>query len=88
MSRRVQCVGGCGATTERLPCKPEDLGSSSGSVTFSLHSSLVTFSGEQRQVEECDAVVAVARRQNVYHASQRISVEAQGPSLFRCTLHS
>ncbi|OXU32004.1 hypothetical protein TSAR_013772, partial [Trichomalopsis sarcophagae] len=39
---RVQCGGGRGATTERLPCKPEDLGSSPGSVTFSLHSSLVT----------------------------------------------
>ncbi|OXU18645.1 hypothetical protein TSAR_004236 [Trichomalopsis sarcophagae] len=31
--------------TELLPCKPADLGSSPGSVTFSLHSSLVTFSG-------------------------------------------
>ncbi|OXU17345.1 hypothetical protein TSAR_008724 [Trichomalopsis sarcophagae] len=42
MSRRVQCDGSRGATTECLPCKPEDLGSSPGSVTFSLHSSLVT----------------------------------------------
>ncbi|OXU17386.1 hypothetical protein TSAR_012799, partial [Trichomalopsis sarcophagae] len=41
-SRRVQFGGGRGATTECLPCKSEDLGSSPGSVTFSLHSSLVT----------------------------------------------
>ncbi|OXU19044.1 hypothetical protein TSAR_002664 [Trichomalopsis sarcophagae] len=36
----MQKGGGRGATTECLPCKPEDLGSSPGSVTFSLHSSL------------------------------------------------
>ncbi|OXU26758.1 hypothetical protein TSAR_005705 [Trichomalopsis sarcophagae] len=41
-SRRVECGGGRGSTTECLSCKPEDLGSSPGSVTFSLHSSLVT----------------------------------------------
>ncbi|OXU22935.1 hypothetical protein TSAR_006662 [Trichomalopsis sarcophagae] len=29
-SRRVQCGGGRGATTERLPCEPKDLGSSPG----------------------------------------------------------
>ncbi|OXU29201.1 hypothetical protein TSAR_003542 [Trichomalopsis sarcophagae] len=37
---------------------------------------------------ECNAVAAVARRQSVCLASQRISVQARGPSLFRCTLHS
>ncbi|OXU19077.1 hypothetical protein TSAR_003859 [Trichomalopsis sarcophagae] len=31
---------------------------------------------------------AVERRQSVCLASQRISVQARGPSLFRCTLHS
>ncbi|OXU22606.1 hypothetical protein TSAR_004401 [Trichomalopsis sarcophagae] len=32
--------------------------------------------------------MAVARRQSVCLASQRILVQARGPSLFRCTLHS
>ncbi|OXU18987.1 hypothetical protein TSAR_010322 [Trichomalopsis sarcophagae] len=51
-SIRVQCVNGRGATTERLPCKPEDLGSNPGSVTFSLHSSLVTIEKKITQLFE------------------------------------
>ncbi|OXU21924.1 hypothetical protein TSAR_008110 [Trichomalopsis sarcophagae] len=42
----------------------------------------------RRRVEECNAVAAVAFRQSVCLASQRVSVQARGPSLFRCTLHS
>ncbi|OXU16557.1 hypothetical protein TSAR_014802 [Trichomalopsis sarcophagae] len=41
----------------------------------------------KRQAEECNVVAALARRQSVCLASQRISVQARGPSLFRCTFH-
>ncbi|OXU17709.1 hypothetical protein TSAR_006591 [Trichomalopsis sarcophagae] len=42
----------------------------------------------RRQVEECNAGAAVAQRQNICLASQRISAQSRGPLLFRCSLHS
>ncbi|OXU16456.1 hypothetical protein TSAR_000884, partial [Trichomalopsis sarcophagae] len=109
-SRRMQKGGGRGATTECLPCKPEDpfkhgVQLSRGSErhvpiiedflntlrvidegiddldvsrVYTRHGFRITI---RRRVEECNAVAAVARRQNVCLASQRISVQARGPSL-------